>query len=135
MASSKPKSCSYSSTQDNQIQEDQVKQIRVKPEVEVEAEEANISKTKVLVEEATRVESKTILSVPTVARRATLLGIAPIRMMMITRNQVGQEKLHQPRRLRKKRNKKIWTSNSSNSNRRAKNLESILHQWVTKLIL
>ena len=107
MISSKPKSYSYSSTQSNQVQGDQVKQIGVKPEVEAEAKEANSSRTKVLVAKATRIEGITTSSVTTVTRRATLLKtVLTTRMMMTIRSQVGQERLHQPRRLRKKKKKK-----------------------------
>ena len=70
------------------------------------------------------------------ARRATLLEIAlMIRRMVMIRSQVDQERLHQPRRLKKKKKKKKWTSNSSNSNSRAENPESILHQWVAESML
>ena len=79
LASSELKSYSYSSTPGNQTLGDKVKQIGVEPEVEVEAEEANSSRTKVLVKEATRMEGRTTLSVITVARRATMLGTALIR--------------------------------------------------------
>ena len=101
----------------------------MEPEVEVEAKEANSSRTKILVAEATRMKSRTNLSVTTVTRRATLQRTAPTkRAMMMIRNQVDQGRLHQPRRPRKKKKKKKSTSNSSNSNNRAKNPGSILCQ-------
>ena len=135
LESSELKSCSYSSILDNQVQGDQSKPIGVEPEVEAVAKEVNSSRTKVLVPEATRVDGRIMLSVSIVARRTTLLRTALTRRMTMIVTQADQERLHQPGGLRRKKEKVTMTSNSSNSNSRAEDPGSILHQWVDESML